>query len=229
MPPRGARRAEGTASGGVGAPDGVVVAATCTASRHALLGSWPATPLGRVFRGLVPGLLLLCAACAGFDESQRAPLETVAARMPGEIAGFVRGEIPPRPVDVLTLDYATPNRGAVATVQVNATGGRSVPSDPASPDLDRALTAAVSEVTEAPQGRTGRRLAERERLTIADPGLRCAIMEGAFGRAPVTRHVCVGSAQGRLVKVQVTMATRRPPPADAVAFAAGALRAVRGP
>jgi len=173
-------------------------------------------------------MVLLLGACAGFDASQRTSLEAIAARMPAEIAGFMRGEVPQRPGDVLTLDYATPNRAAVATVQVYATGGRSVPADPASPEIDRDVTSAVMDVAEAPQGRTGRRLTERDRFTIADPGLRCAVMEGAFGRAPVTRHVCVGSAQGRMVRVQVTMATRRPPPADAAAFAADALRAVRG-
>jgi hypothetical protein len=181
-----------------------------------------------VSRVLVGAALLGLGACAALDESQRPPLDAIAARMPAAIAGFQRGEIPQRPGEVLTLDYATPNRAAVATVQVYATGGRSVPADPASPEIDREVTSAVTEVTEAPQGRTGRRLTEVNRFTIADPGLRCAVMEGAFGRAPVTRHVCVGSAQGRMVKVQVTMATRRPPPADAAAFAADALRAVRG-
>jgi len=181
-----------------------------------------------VSRGFLVGGLLMLGACAALDESQRAPLEAIAARMPAEIAGFQRGEVPQRPGEVLTLDYATPNRAAVATVQVYATGGRSVPADPASPEIDREVTSAVMEVTEAPQGRTGRRLTERDRFTIADPGLRCAVMEGAFGRAPVTRHVCVGSAQGRMVKVQVTMAASRTPAGDATAFAAEALRAVRG-
>jgi len=172
--------------------------------------------------------LLLLASCAALDESQRPSLEVIAARMPADIAGFQRGEIPPRPGEVLTLDYATPNRAAVATVQVYATGGRSVPADPASSEIDREVTSAVMEVAEAPQGRTGRRLTERNRFTLADPGLRCAVMDGAFGRAPVTRHICVGSAQGRIVKVQVTMASSRTPAADATAFAAGALIAVRG-
>lgn len=181
-----------------------------------------------VLRGLAVGGLLGIGACAALDESQRPPLEAIAARMPAEIAGFQRGEVPQRPNEVLTLDYATPNRGAVATVQVYGTGGRAVSADPASAEIDREVTSAVMEVTEAPQGRTGRRLTERDRFTIADPGLRCAVMEGAFGRAPVTRHVCVGAAQGRMVKVQVTMATSRTPSADATAFAAEALRAVRG-
>ncbi len=179
-------------------------------------------------RGVAVAASLALGACSGLDEAQRPALETIAARMPAEIAGFQRGATPQRPGEILTLDYATPNRAAVATVLVYATGGRAVPADPASPEIDREVTSAVMELTEAPQGRTGRRLTERERFTIADPGLRCAVMEGAFGRAPVTRHVCVGAAQGRIVKVQVTMGTGRAPRADAAAFAAGALRAVRG-
>ena len=179
-------------------------------------------------RSLAVAAVLLVGACAALDESQRPSLESIAARMPAEIAGFQRGDTLVRPPEVLTLDYATPNRAAVATVLVYGTGGRSVPADPASPEIDREVSSAVMEVTEAPQSRTGRRLAERSRITIADPGLRCAVMEGAFGRAPVTRHVCVGAAQGRVVKVQVTMATSRTPAADATAFAAEAVGAVRG-
>ena len=171
----------------------------------------------------------MLAGCAALDESARPSLEGVAGRMPAEIAGFILGETAERPGPVLSLDYATANRSAVATVLVYGTGGRAVPSDPNAPEIDRELSSAVSEVTEAPSGRTGRRLAEQERITIADPGLRCAVMTGAFGRAPVTRHVCVGSAQGRFVKVQVTMGSAGARgTAEPVAFAAGALRAVRG-
>jgi hypothetical protein len=177
--------------------------------------------------GLAAAVVML-GACVALDESQRATFVSIGTRMPAEIAGFQRGESPQRGTEVLTFDYATPSRSAVATVLVYATGGRSVPADPSSPEIDREVTSAVLEVTEAPQGRTGRRLTERNRFNIPDPGLRCAVMEGAFGRAPVTRHVCVGSAQGRIVKVQVTMATARVPAADATAFAAGALRGVRG-
>jgi hypothetical protein len=111
---------------------------------------------------------------------------------------------------------------------VYAGAGTAAPNDPASLAMDRELTAAVAELSEAPQGRTGRRLTERERITIAEAGLRCAVMTGAFGRAPVMRLVCIGGAGGRFVKTQVTMAETRPAPADAAAFAAAALRAVRG-
>ena len=65
-------------------------------------------------------------------------------------------------------------------------------------------------------------------MTMADAGLRCATLTGAFGRAAVIRQVCVGGAQGRFVKIHVTMADRRPAPADGLAFAAAALQAVRG-
>lgn len=175
---------------------------------------------------LVLGLLL--PACAGMEPISGTSLDGVAAAMPREIAGFAMGEAARRQDRMLTFDYATPNRAAVATVLVYETGGRGAPSDPSAPEIERELSAAVAEVTDVPQGRTGRRLAERQRVTVADPGLRCAILEGSFGRAPVTRHLCVGGAQGRFVKVQVTMATRPTPPADAIGFAAGALRAARG-
>jgi hypothetical protein len=181
---------------------------------------------GRRAAGLL--VLAVLAGCAAIEDGARPTLDEVAARMPREIAGFMLGDSGQRTGAALSLDYATANRAAVAAVLVYETGGRAVPSDPTSPEIDREVTTAVSEVTEVPYGRTGRRLAERQRITLSEAGLRCAVMEGSFGRAPVTRHICVGGAQGRFVKVQVTMPSRTPPPADALAFAAGALRAVRG-
>ena len=176
-------------------------------------------------RSLAAGALVTMAGCAAL---QQAPtLEAIAERMPQQLAGFVRGEVAQRPGPSVTFDYATPNRAAVGSVLVYA-GVGPVPNDPAAPAIDRELTAAVAELSEAPQGRTGRRLAERERMTLPELGLRCAIMTGAFGRAPVMREVCIGGADGRFVKVQVTMADSRPPPADATAFAGAALHAVRG-
>lgn len=183
---------------------------------------------GRLARATAIAAGCLLAACAGMTDSQRPSLEEVEARMPREIAGFVQGDIAQRPGPLLSMDYATANRAAVATVLVYESGGRAAPDNPAAPEIDRELSAAVMEVTEAPAGRTGRRLTERERVTLGDAGLRCARMEGSFGRAPVARTLCVGGAQGRFVKIQVTMAARTPAPADATAFAAGAMRAVRG-
>jgi hypothetical protein len=181
--------------------------------------------------GLRPAALALSAlltACAEMAAGGGASFEQISAAMPREISGFVLGDSGRQQERTLSFDYATSNRAAVATVLVYDTGGRAAPTDPRAAEIERELSAAVAEVTDAPYGRTGRRLSERERITIADPGLRCAILEGSFGRAPVTRHLCVGGAQGRFVKVQVTMATRPTPSADAGGFAAGALRAVRG-
>ncbi|GGJ16908.1 hypothetical protein [Neoroseomonas lacus] len=178
--------------------------------------------------GLAACMALAVAGCAAMEQAQAPSLETIGQRMPEQLAGFVLGETAQRPGPSLSLDYATPNRSAVGSVLIYAAAGSAAPSDPSAPAIDRELTAAVAELSEAPQGRTGRRLAERERVTLAESGLRCALMAGAFGRAPVVRQVCVGGADGRLVKIQVTMADRRPPPADALGFATAAVAAVRG-
>ncbi|MBW6396573.1 hypothetical protein KPL78_01885 [Roseomonas sp. HJA6] len=175
----------------------------------------------------MPCLILATAGCAALNQAQAPSLDTIAQAMPQQLAGFTLGETARRPGPSLSLDYATPNRGAVGSVLIFG-GATPAPSDPAAPGIDRELTAAVAELSEAPQGRTGRRLAEQERVTLAEAGLRCAVLTGAFGRAPVVRHVCIGGAQGRFVKVQVTMAERRPAQADPTAFAAAALQAVRG-
>lgn len=191
------------------------------------------SPAAAILRALRARPVLMLAAlsvgaCAAMEFGERPSLDAIAARMPAQLAGFQLGETARRPGPALALDYATPNRRAVGSVLVYDAPSGSAPSDPAAPEIDREVTAAVADVAEAPQGRTGRRLAERERVTLREAGLRCAILSGAFGRAPVTRHVCVGGADGRFVKVQVTMADTRPPPADATAFATAALRAVRG-
>lgn len=194
-----------------------------------MVGSERVASGGRAGRaGLSLCVMLVLAGCAAMEQAQAPSLETIGQRMPGQLAGFVHGETTQRPGPSLALDYATPNRSAVGSVLIYEAAGRAAPSDPAAPAIDHELTAAVAELSEAPQGRTGRRLAERERVTLAEAGLRCALMTGAFGRAPVMRQVCIGGANGRFVKVQVTMADRNPPPADALAFARAALAAVRG-
>lgn len=177
---------------------------------------------------LAVGFGLALTGCAAMGRGGAPDFDTIAAAMPGELAGFEQGETARRPGPSLAFDYATANRSAVGSVLVFE-GAGVAPDDPAAPAIERELTGAVAELSEAPQGRTGRRLAERERMTLAEAGLRCAVMNGAFGRAAVIRHVCVGGAQGRFVKIQVTMADRRPPPADALAFAAAAVQAVREP
>lgn len=195
-------------------------------ARHGRRGA--AAPGAAVRRAATAGLMLLLAGCAAIEDLGRPDLDTLAQRMPADLAGFVRGETARRPGASLAMDYATPNRRAVGSILVYETPVGAAPDNAAAAEIDREVTHAVVEVAEAPHGRTGRRLTERERLTLPEAGLRCAVLKGAFGRAPVMRHVCVGGAQGRFVKIQVTMADSQPPPADAVAFATAALRAVRG-
>lgn len=176
--------------------------------------------------GSMVGVTLTLLGCAMVG--QGAPsLDTIAQAMPQQLAGFALGDKAMRPGPALLLDYATANRSAVGSVLVFE-GASPASDDPAAAVIDRELTAAVAELSEAPQGRTGRRLAEKERTTLAQDGLRCALLTGAFGRAAVVRHVCVGGAQGRFVQVQVTMAERRTSQVDATGFAAAALQAVRG-
>lgn len=246
MPPAGGPRPDGR-----GPPQGGRVPAGAGASRAGGVTLWPEltvyfrpalvrhgapkrqgdamtswAEIGRRGRHGIMACAVLAAGCTAM--SQAPSLGTIAERMPREMAGFVLGETAERPGPSLALDYATPSRSAVGSVLIYAAAGAMAPADPAAPAIDRELTAAVAELSEAPQGRTGRRLAERERMTLAAAGLRCAIMTGAFGRAPMLRQVCIGGADGRFVKIQVTMADARPRPADATAFATAALGAVRG-
>ena len=183
-------------------------------------------------------VVIALAALAGCGDAEvgvgRPSLQTAAARLPADAAGFVRG----RSIDYereragygIGVDYATPNRAAVATVSVYDRGRGFIGSDPASSEIESELATAVREASEGATGRGARRLAEAQRVTLpvdGTPGLRCARMEGTFGRAPVRRLVCIGGASGRYLRVQVTMPDRGAP-ADADAFAAAMLRAARG-
>lgn len=160
----------------------------------------------------------------------------VAARLPEEAAGFRKGRTVDyereRPGYGVGVDYATVNRAAVATVSLYDRGRSSVSSDPASRDIQEELRIAVQEASEsAIVGRSARRFSEGEQVTLASgdgSGLRCARLQGTFGRAPVRRLVCVGGAGGKFLRVQVTMPDRGAPVADADAFALAMLRAARG-
>ena len=74
-------------------------------------------------------------------------------------------------------------------------------------------------------------MTDRGRVTLPADGrsaLRCARLEGSFGRSPVRQLVWVGGAGGRYLRVQVTMPDRGAPVADADGFAVAMLRAARG-
>lgn len=165
----------------------------------------------------------------------RPDLARAAAALPASAAGFLRGnhaDLERRhPGRGVTVDYATADRGAAATVAIYDLGQRSVPADPDSAAQRAEFEAAVGELTSLPPERTGRRFTERERFRLPVPGgpaFACADLDGVLGRNPVRQVVCVGGAEGRFVKVQVMMLARDPAPADARAFAAAIGQAARG-
>ena len=146
----------------------------------------------------------------------RPALAELLRRLPAEAAGFLRGGA----VDVPSLgearvvNYAIPSRTAAAQVTVYDRGLPDVSEAAVRSELD----GAVREATGVPAERTGRSLAETSRHQVAAPGggaLSCAVLDGRFGRSPVERHLCVGAAGGRFLRVQVTMS-------DAPAGAPGA-------
>ena len=182
-----------------------------------------------------PGLaalasLTLLGACAdGEFGSGGSGSAAAAARLPQQAAGFVRGRSidyeRERPGYGTGVDYATPNRAAVATVSLY-TKGRT--SEPSTQDIEAELRTAVAEASEtAVSGRSARRFSGGQPMSLAD-GLRCVRLQGSFGRAPVQRLVCVGGAGGRFIRVQVTQPAAGVPGADPNAFAAAMVQAVRG-
>ncbi len=165
----------------------------------------------------------------------RPDLARAVRALPTTAAGFARGgqadlerRYPGRGVSV---DYATADRGAAATVAIYDLGQRSVPAEPDSAAQRAEFEAAVRELTSLPPERTGRRFTERGRFRLPVAGgaaFSCAELDGELGRNAVRQTICVGGAQGRFVKVQVTMVAREPLPADARAFAAAIGQAARG-
>ncbi|MBE9607553.1 hypothetical protein IAI18_22000 [Acetobacteraceae bacterium H6797] len=155
----------------------------------------------------------------------REPTSGTIARLPADAAGFMRsGQVKDyeaqRPGFGQGVEYTTPGREAVATVDIYDRGMASIPNQE---QLVRSeLDEAVRELSSLQHSRTGRSLDEQQRTTIpiegADP-LQCAVLSGRYGRVPVSLDICVGMAAGRFIKIQVTMPDRTPAMADARAFA----------
>ena len=91
--------------------------------------------------------------------------------------------------------------------------------------------AAVQELLTLAEGRTSQDLAERERSLLPVPGqapLQCAQLQGSYGRQPVQTLLCMGTASGRFLKVQVTAPSRQVRPVDPLPFVVEIARAARG-
>lgn len=162
-------------------------------------------------------------------------LEQAAARLPQEVADFIRGDAVwherERPGQGVTVDYAGPARAAVATVSLYDRGQGPVADDPASPRLREEFSAAISEVVALAGTRTSQQMAESERSALAVPGqnpLQCARLDGTYGRQQVRTLVCLGAAAGRFVKIQVTSPARQVRPVDPIPFVVGIAQAARG-
>jgi hypothetical protein len=191
---------------------------------------------------LRPAALLLTlglSACAAGPEAPvaRAPaiptLESAAARLPATVEGFTRGETAwherERPGQGVTADYAGPARSAVATVSLYDRGAGPVGEDPAR--LEGEFRNAVAEAMASADRRTSQRMTERERNTLPVPGgapLSCARLDGLYGRQEVRTVVCLGSAAGRFIKVQVTSPARQVRAVDPIPFIQGVTQAARG-
>lgn len=187
--------------------------------------------------------LTLAAGCAEMIVQEAPPPAAsssaeIARRLPAEAGDFLRGATveheAERPGFGTGVDYATRNRTAVATVQIYDRGSQArIPEDPAAPEIEAELDRSVAETLEAVRRRPARRLAERDRATEtlpegAGPGLRCAVLQGTFGRMPVTQRICVGGAAGKFLKVQMTAADRTAPATATDSFLAAVARAARG-
>jgi len=186
------------------------------------------------------GAALLAAALAGCGQGgqggqQRAaspavPLDQAAARLPASVAGFDRGgttwDERERPGLGVSVDYAGPARAAVATVTLYDRGSGAV-----EPRLPAEFSSAVGDVVAAAGTRTSQQIAERERREVPVPGgapLSCSLLEGTYGRQEVRTLLCLGSAAGRFLKVQVTSPARQVRPVDPLPFVVGVTQAARG-
>ncbi len=207
-------------------------------------------PLAR--RAALPFALLaaaLCGCAAPGDRPGAAPpgagpaarpaglpsLEAAAARLPAEVAEFTRGEAVwherERPGLGVSVDYAGPARSAVATVVIYDRSRAPVPETAGDPALAQEFAGAVADVLEMAGNRTNHRLVERERMALSVPGgapLSCAMLDGTYGRQEVRTLVCLGTAAGRWLKVQVTHPARQVRPVDPMPFVVEVVRAARG-
>ncbi|MGK7869146.1 hypothetical protein [Falsiroseomonas sp. E2-1-a20] len=197
--------------------------------------TWPMRPAMGL---LAAGLLAACAIQQGpgtAGRDARASLEAVAGRLPVQVADFERGETvwheQARPGLGVTVDYAGPARSAVATVSVYDRGQAAIPADIAAAAVQQEFALAVREVLDLAEDRTSQNLAERDRTRLDIPGqapLQCATLQGTYGRQPVQTLLCLGTASGRYLKVQVTAPTRQVRPVDPLPFVVGIARAARG-
>lgn len=177
-------------------------------------------------RALAPLMLAgLLAACVvpppgGGDQGAARPsLDAVLARLPEQAAGFARGTTTDmeasqpgqgRAVDYATLaDAGVAARAAIASVMVYDHGLSMTPASASAVLVEEKLNEGVRDaLVPAP----GRQMRESGRHTLpvgTGAPLRCAVLEGTYGRTAMWQQVCVGTAAGRFLKVFVAVPTRQ--------------------
>lgn len=196
--------------------------------------------VARTPRAALAGLALfsLVACEAGRDASLSAgPVPradapaALANRLPASAAGFQRGATVPvtQPQPGTEVNYATEGRRAAAFVQVLSPVGAAPASDgPNDPEAQSEFQRWVAESARG-QG-PARRLSVASEFNEppSSPLMRCAAMEGTYGRQPVQSLVCVGAAGGQILRIRASMPRHTPPVADPRAFVREVSAALRG-
>lgn len=155
----------------------------------------------------------------------------LANRLPASAAGFQRGATVPvtQPQSGTEVNYATEGRRAAAFVQVLRPAGAPPASDgPNDPEAQSEFQRWVAESARG-QG-PARRLSVASEFNEppSSPLMRCAAMEGTYGRQPVQSLVCVGAAGGQILRIRASMPRHTPPVADPRAFVREISAALRG-
>lgn len=175
------------------------------------------------------------AGAAASPPGGRPTLAVAAGRLPDAVAGFTRRDTTwheqTRAGLGVAMDYDGPARSAVSTVSLYDRGIAAVPNDIDAPALQAEFNAAVNEAVAMAGTRTSQRITESNRTDVAVPGqapMRCATLQGTYGRQEVQTLVCLGPAAGRFLKVLVTSPARQVRPVDPIPFVVGIAQAARG-
>lgn len=173
-------------------------------------------------------LLLAVTACA--SEVPQPPTPTVNTadalreRLPETIAGFRRGAtttVAEAGGGGSELAYATANRGIAGYVQLLR---REPPLSPEAAEEE--LARFVADNTSGTP--MHRRLRQRALVALpaGQPVLRCAELDGTFGRQPVESLACAGVFGGQLMRLRLSHVRRDGRMAEARGFAEGVAAAL---
>ncbi len=154
--------------------------------------------------------------------------EALAQRLPSQAAGFQRGATVPtaQPLPGVEVAYATPSRVAAAFVQVLRPPS-AVTDGTGSPAVEEEFQRSIADAARGSGPHRRLRVVREANQPARSPLLRCAELEGTYGRQPVQSTICVGAAGGQLLRLRVSMPRRDPAPADTRAFLAEIVAALR--